>query len=66
MSIMDESQVNQKLIEERDKHYNISTAEKKKQREHLKPKHKVDPKADHWVHRDETYRPEMVWGPKKQ
>jgi hypothetical protein len=68
MSIVEESQVNTKAIEERDAHYKISTAEKKKQREHLKPKRDVDPKADHWVHRNDgkTYRPEMVWGPAKK
>jgi hypothetical protein len=68
MSIVEESQVNKKAIEERDAHYKISTAEKKKQREHLQPKRDVDPKADHWAHRSDgkTYRPEMVWGPGKK
>jgi len=68
MSIVEESHINKKMIEERDAHYKISTAEKKKEREHLQPKRDVDPKADHWVHRKDgmTYRTEMVWGPTKK
>ncbi|CAG8458072.1 6817_t:CDS:10 [Diversispora eburnea] len=51
MSFLEDNQVSQDLINDRDKRFNVSTSDKRDKRAYIKPVYNVNPDADHWAHR---------------
>ncbi|CAI2162407.1 7453_t:CDS:2 [Funneliformis geosporum] len=61
MAFLDDFQLSQKILDDRDKRFNISTSHYRKNREGIHPKYNRDLKADHWASRDDNmaYQTEM-------
>ncbi|RIA97152.1 embryo-specific protein [Glomus cerebriforme] len=61
MAFVDDNQLSQSALDDRDKRYNVSTAYKRQVREVIHPKYSRDVGADHWVTRDDgkAYQVEM-------
>ncbi|CAG8520159.1 14957_t:CDS:2 [Funneliformis caledonium] len=61
MAFLDDFQLSQKILDDRDRRFNVSTAHYRKNRENIHPKCNRDLKADHWASRDDgmAYQTEM-------
>ncbi|CAG8544022.1 681_t:CDS:2 [Ambispora leptoticha] len=65
---LDDSQVDMSKVLARDEKFKVSTADKRKVREKIFPKYKLDPAADHWATRadGQAYQTDVVLVPQKK